>query len=109
MEPIINEFSEVISESTFCPPDVPIISNVSSQPLTDADSIKEELLKQLQHCIQWQPSIEYMIRNGVISFYEIGPGKVLGGLIKRINSEVVTFNISGIEDIAQLENSTTSG
>jgi malonyl CoA-acyl carrier protein transacylase len=48
-----------------------------------------------------------MIRNGVISFYEIGPGKVLGGLIKRINAEVMTFNISGIEDIAQLENSTT--
>jgi malonyl CoA-acyl carrier protein transacylase len=51
MEPIINEFSEVISESTFCPPDALVISNVSSQPLTDADSIKEELLKQLQHCI----------------------------------------------------------
>jgi len=104
MEPIIEEFGQVISDFTFQPPTIPIISNVTAQPLTDVDSIKEELVKQLRHCIQWQPSVEYMVGNGVNSFYEIGPGRVLSSLIKRINTEVKTFNISEIADITQLKN-----
>ncbi|MBA7503514.1 Malonyl CoA-acyl carrier protein transacylase [subsurface metagenome] len=108
MEPIMAEFDEVISNFIFHPPVIPLIANVTAQPLTDVDFIKEELLKQLRHCIQWQPSIEYMMRNGVTSFYEIGPGRVLCGLIKRIDPRVQIFNISGIEDVTQLENSATS-
>lgn len=108
MEPIMAEFDEVISNFIFHPPVIPLIANVTAQPLTDVDFIKEELLKQLRHCIQWQPSIEYMTRNGVTSFYEIGPGRVLCGLIKRIDPRVQIFNISGIEDVTQLENSATS-
>jgi [acyl-carrier-protein] S-malonyltransferase len=75
---------------------------VTARPLSDVDSIKEELVKQLRNCIQWQRSVEYMMQSGVATFYEIGPGRVLSGLIRRINSELPTFNISGIEDIAQL-------
>ena len=108
MEPIIAEFNEVISNFMFHPPAIPLIANVTAQPLTNVDAIKKELLKQLRHCIQWQPSIEYMTRNGVTSFYEIGPGRVLSGLIKRIDPRAQTFNISGIEDVTQLENSVTS-
>ncbi len=104
MEPITEEFGEVMLNFTFYPPNIPIISNVTAQPLTDVDSIREELLQQLRHCIRWQPSVEYMIGNGVNSFYEIGPGRVLSGLIKRINSEAKTFNISEIADITQLKN-----
>ncbi len=104
MEPITEEFGEVMLNFTFYPPTIPIISNVTAQPLTDVDSIREELLQQLRHCIRWQPSVEYMIGNGVNSFYEIGPGRVLSGLIKRINLEVKTFNISEIADITQLKN-----
>lgn len=103
MEPIVDEFSTVISSFVFHPPSIPIIANVTAQPLTDIDSIKQELLKQLRHCIQWQSSIEYMTHNEVTSFYEFGPGKVLSGLIKRTNSTTQTFNISGIEDITQLK------
>jgi [acyl-carrier-protein] S-malonyltransferase len=109
MEPIIADFSEIVSNFEFHPPSVPIISNVTARPLTDVDSLKEDLVKQLRNCVQWQGSVEYMMHNGVTTFYEIGPGKVLSGLIRRINSELQTFNISGIEDIAQLaykENST---
>ncbi len=108
MEPIMDEFGEVILNSTFHPPAIPIISNTTAQPLTDVDSIKEELVRQLRQCIQWQSSVEYMIRNGVTSFYEIGPGTVLSGLIKRINSEVQISNISGVEDITRLENPNSS-
>jgi len=102
MESIIAEFSEVVSSVKFHPPAIPVISNVTARPLADVDSIREELVKQLRNCIQWQGSVEYMIHSGVTTFYEIGPGQVLSGLIRRINSELETFNVSGIEDIAQL-------
>jgi len=107
MEPIIAEFGEVLSNFAFRSPVTPIIANVSARPLTDVNSIIEELLYQLRRCIQWQPSIEYMVQEGVNCFYEIGPGRVLSGLIKRIDSGVRAFNISGIEDIAELGNSAT--
>lgn len=106
MEPVVDEFSEVISTFVLQPPTIPIIANVTTQILTDTDSIKEELLEQLRHCIQWQSSIEYMIHSGVTSFYEIGPGKVLCSLIKRTSAKIQVLNISGIEDIIQLRNST---
>ena len=102
MEPVIAEFSKIVSNVRFQPPVIPVISNVTARPLTDVDSIKKELVKQLRNCILWQGSVEYMMHNGVTTFYEIGPGRVLSGLVRRINSELQTFNISGIEDIAQL-------
>ena len=102
MEPVIAEFSKIVSNVRFQPPSIPVISNVTARPLTDADSIKEELVKQLRNCIQWQGSVEYMVHSGATIFYEIGPGRVLSGLIRRNNSELQTFNISGVEDIAHL-------
>ena len=102
MEPVTAEFSKIVSNVRFQPPSIPVISNVTARPLTDADSIKEELVKQLRNCIQWQGSVEYMVHSGGTIFYEIGPGRVLSGLIRRINSELQTFNISGVEDIAHL-------
>lgn len=102
MEPIMSEFSDFVSSFKFHPPAIPVVSNVTARPLTDVDSIKEELVKQLRNCIQWQGSVEYMIHGGVTNFYEIGPGRVLSGLIRRINPELEIFNVSGIEDIAQL-------
>ena len=102
MEPALAEFSKVVSNVRFQPPVIPVISNVTARPLPDVNSIKEEMVKQLRNCIQWQRSVEYMMHSGVTTFYEIGPGRVLSGLIRRINSEIPTFNMSGIEDIAQL-------
>ncbi len=102
MEPIMAEFGEVVSRCEFRPPAVPIVSNVTARPLTDSGSLKAELVSQLRNCIQWQGSVEYMVRNDVTAFYEIGPGRVLSGLIRRINSDVETFNVAGVEDIAQL-------
>jgi [acyl-carrier-protein] S-malonyltransferase len=102
IEPVLAEFSRIVSNIKFKPPLIPVISNLSARPLTDIDSIKEELVKQLRNCIQWQRSVEYMMHSGIITFYEIGPGRVLTGLIRRINSELQIFNISGVEDITQL-------
>ena len=102
MEPIIAEFNNVLSSFVFLPPTIPIISNIGAKPLTRVDSIKKELSAQLRHCIQWQRSIEYMMHKGINTFYEIGPGRVLTGLIKRINPELQSFNISEVEDIQNL-------
>ena len=102
MEPIITEFNNVLSNFTFLPPTIPIIANTSAEPLTNVDSIRKELSTQLRRCIQWQRSVEYMVRGGVETFYEIGPGRVLSGLIKRINPESQTLNISEVEDILKL-------
>lgn len=102
MEPVLAEFSRIVSSFRLEPPVIPIVSNVTARPLADADSISDELVQQLRNCIQWQRSVEYMMHNGVTTFCEIGPGRVLSGLIRRINSELQTCNISGNEDIAQL-------
>ncbi len=102
MEPVLDEFSKIVSRVEFRPPSVPVISNLTTEPLHDVDSIRTELVKQLRHCIQWQGSVEYMIRNGVRTFYEIGPGRVLTGLIRRISADLELFNVSGAEDIARL-------
>ena len=85
--------SSFISGLDFREPGVPVIANTTAQPLTDTGSIKEELIRQLSSCIQWQRSVEYMIRSGVTTFIEIGPGKVVSGLIRRISNEVQTANI----------------
>ena len=103
MQPVIDEFSEIVSSTVFRQPTVPLIANVTARPLTGVDEIKEELVTQLCHCIQWQSSVEHMADEEVSTFYEIGPGKVLSGLIRRINPELETVNISSIEEISQLE------
>jgi len=102
MEPVLAEFNEFMQGFEFRKPRVPVVSNVTALPLTDSASIKEELLSQLRRCIQWQASVEYMTRNGVNTYYEIGPGTVLSGLIRRISPDTHTINVSGVEDIESL-------
>jgi len=102
MEPVIGEFSRFMESFEFTAPRIPIVSNVTALPLANAATIQEELLAQLRRCIQWQSSVEYMTRNGVTTYYEVGPGTVLSGLIRRISPETQTINVSGVEDIAAI-------
>lgn len=103
MDPVLAEFDRVLQGVTFRAPSVPVISNVTALPLTSAAAIRQELLSQLRHCIQWQSSVEHMTRNGVNTYYEIGPGTVLAGLIKRISPETQTINIAGVDDIVAID------
>ena len=105
MQPAADGLAEVIASLTFRQPVVPIVANTTAEPLTTAEAIKEELLRQLCNCVRWQGSVEYMIDEGVSTFIEIGPGKVLTGLIKRINREVKTVNIGDVEAVRSLVNS----
>ncbi|MFQ6122968.1 MAG: ACP S-malonyltransferase [Dehalococcoidales bacterium] len=104
MQSAVDGMAEIIATLSFHEPVVPIIGNTTAQPLTTAEAVKAELLRQLCNCVQWQRSIEYMANEGVTTFIEIGPGKVLTGLIKRINKEVETINIGDAEAIKNLGN-----
>ena len=102
MQPAVDSLSEIIAALTFRDPTVPVIANTTAQSLTTAEQVKAELINQLCNCVQWQRSIEYMVDNCVSIFIEIGPGKVLSGLIKRINKDVDTQNIGDAEAIKSL-------
>ncbi len=94
--------AEVVAKLSFNQPQVPIIANTTGEPITTAEMVAAELLRQLCNCVQWQRSIEYMANAGVSTFIEIGPGKVLTGLVKRINKEVKTINIGDLQAIRNL-------
>jgi [acyl-carrier-protein] S-malonyltransferase len=102
MEPAIEGLRNAISEFSFCEASIPVISNVTAQPLTGVNAIKEEMVSQIVHCVRWQPSVETMIARGVTTFFEIGPGEVLTGLIKRISPGARTVNVSNVSTISEL-------
>lgn len=102
MQPAKEGLFEIISKIRIRNPTIPVIGNVTAQPLTTAEQVKTELNEQLCNCVQWQRSVEYMINDGVTTFYEIGPGKVLAGLIKRIKRDSVIHNIGDAESIKKL-------
>ena len=77
----------------------PIISNVTANETSSSKEIKSLLISQIERKVRWLESVEYMINNGVKNFVEIGPGKVLSGLIKRINKNVNVNSINNEEDI----------
>lgn len=81
---------------------IPVYTNVSAKPITTANEIRQSLQSQLTSAVLWEDSIRNMINDGADTFIEIGPGKVLQGLIKRINPDVKTFGIDKYNDLEQL-------
>ena len=79
-----------------------MISNVTALPLKKDGDIKELLYKQIFSQVRWRESVEYMINNGVNEFIEIGPGKVLSGLVKRTSDKVLSKCINKVDDIKNL-------
>jgi len=88
-----------IKNSNFLKPKPNIISNVTAKEETDINKIKPLLVDQITARVRWRESVNYMIKQGVTEFLEIGPGKVLSGLVKKINKDVKILNINSIEDI----------
>ena len=102
MQSAADHLSVYINGLHFQNPVVPIIGNTTARPLITAESIKTELLAQLCNCVQWQRSIEYMLNEGISTFIEIGPGKVLSGLMKRINKDAIKLNLGDLPSIKSL-------
>ncbi|MCH8868448.1 MAG: ACP S-malonyltransferase [Chloroflexi bacterium] len=93
---------DAIDKIEFHEPEIPIIGNCTGEPLTTAESVKQELVSQVCSCVQWKRSIDYMVGSGVQSFIEVGPGKTLSGMVKRISREADIKSVGDIESILSL-------
>ena len=85
MEPAREELAAAIENTTFSKPNCPIYQNVTATAITDESEIKANLISQLTAPVRWTQSVQQMINDGAILFTEVGPGKVLQGLVKKIN------------------------
>jgi [acyl-carrier-protein] S-malonyltransferase len=89
MQPAAERLEKAILATTFGTPQCPVYQNVSAKGETDKEVIRKQLLQQLTSPVRWTQSVEQMIADGATEFYEFGPGDVLKGLIKKINSEII--------------------
>ncbi len=94
MEPAAGRLEEALHACPFQDAEIPVVSNVTAGPVRDSGKIKDLLIKQLYSPVLWEDSVKNMIASGVDTFIEIGPGKVLTGLVRKIDRSVRTFNIS---------------
>ncbi|MBS7252578.1 ACP S-malonyltransferase [Flavobacterium branchiicola] len=92
MEPAREELAAAIEATTFSTPICPVYQNVTANAVSDANEIKKNLIIQLTAPVKWTQSVQQMIADGATLFTEVGPGKVLAGLINKIDKEAVTVN-----------------
>ena len=104
MKNATDEMKNLIIETKFNDPIVNIISNVTANPLIKSNDIKKFLIEQIENPVRWRESINYMIRSGINRFIEMGPGKVLSGLVKRIDRNVKLNQVNNFTDIKNLIN-----
>ncbi len=102
MKSASEELKQSLKNTEFKNPKIPVYSNVTAKPSVDNNLIEESLLQQLTAPVRWEESIKNMINNGINKFIEIGPSKVLQGLVKKINSEVTTIGIDKFSDLEKL-------
>ena len=98
------EMKDIILEKKFKKPKINIISNVDARPQNQPEIIKNLLIQQIEKPVKWRESVNYMINSGVKKFLEIGPGKVLSGLIKRIDRNVKLNQVNNLTDAKNLLN-----
>lgn len=79
---------------------IPVVANCTGEPLTDAGAVKRELVAQITSCVQWKRSVERMAEAGVTQFIEVGPGKALAGMVKRIAKDAFAVSVGDMESIA---------
>ena len=102
MEPARAGLVEAIESMDFHDPRVPIVANCTGAPLTAASDIKDELVAQVCGTVQWRDTIDYMVGSGVNSFIEIGPGRALSGMVKRIHRRANISNVADLDSILEL-------
>jgi len=88
--------SEEIKKYQFSDPKIFVVTNCDGEITKSAEEIKGKLIKQIDHPVLWEKSLNKMINSGVDTFIEIGPGKVLSGMIKRIDRKLKVFNIENV-------------
>lgn len=93
------ELGDVLNNIQIQTAEFPVYANVTARPAKDTNEARELLFKQLTYPVRWVETIQNMIEDGVTEFYEVGPGKVLAGLLKRINRKIPVTTIGTVEDI----------
>ncbi len=99
MAPAAVEMERALGEVRMSPPAVPLVSNVEAKAVRDADDIRALLVRQVTGRVRWVASVDWMAAQGVSEFWEIGAGKALSGMIRRIAKDAITRNIASPEDI----------
>jgi [acyl-carrier-protein] S-malonyltransferase len=99
MAPAADAMREALAKVTKNRPSVPVVSNVAVQPLTDPDEIAKRLVEQVTGRVRWRETVEWFGANGVTTLYEVGSGKVLSGLARRIRKEIATAAMGTPADI----------
>ena len=102
MKPAAERMKLYLEKTNFKNPNIQLISNVTALPVEKDSNIKDLLYKQIFSQVRWRESVNFMINNNINDFIEIGPGKVLSGLVKRTNDKVLTESITKIDDIKNL-------
>jgi [acyl-carrier-protein] S-malonyltransferase len=92
MEPARAELAAAIEATSFAAPSCPVYQNVTANAVTNPADIQKNLISQLTGAVKWTQSVQQMITDGATSFTEVGPGKVLVGLVNKIDKEAVTFS-----------------
>ena len=103
MSPATKIMKKELSKTKFSIPNNMVVSNVTSKPSNDPEYIKNLLIEQIEKPVRWRESIINMIKLGNEKFVEIGPGKVLSGLVKRIDRNVKLIQVNNIEDLNDLK------
>ena len=103
MEHVQADLNRAIAAAPIANPHLPIIGNVSAIPLTDAAQIRADLQAQLNSRVRWTASIQYLLPHGITTFFELGSGSVLSGLLKRINPTAVGIALGNPEDFDKLD------
>ena len=93
LEPASHKLLKSMDEVTFYDPKIKVVANVSAKEVGTKEEVKNALFTQVNNSVKWEQSIRKMISEGVTTFVEIGAGKVLTGLIKKINRDVNTLNV----------------
>jgi len=99
MLPAQDELAKVLESMNFNQANIPVVTNVAAEGCANPQKLKELLVRQITSPVLWKQTIEHMLANGVERFVEIGPGKVLSGLVKRINRGTQIENINSIADM----------
>ena len=100
MQPAADVMAEALAKVTINAPAVPLVSNVLASAITDPGDIRRRLVEQVTGTVRWRESVAYMASEGTTRFFEIGAGKVLSGLVKRIAEGAIGISVSGPGDIA---------
>lgn len=99
MEPAMSGMDQLLGGVSLRVARVPLVANCTAKPVTQPPEIREELVRQVCSCVLWKDSVDFMVNAGVTRFIEIGPGRVLTGLVKRIAPQAHLVNLSDLASV----------